>query len=321
MVIYGFDWRRYRDQVMPAFARWLMANEAAAVEALYTATRLAHEEAFLPAAMQAARTWPRALAFVVALPRGPHSLYEYRLLCSAEEFTALSDRYLYRYVPHLHRPSEALATVWGAIVEHYCLSGELLAKTTTDREAEPAPRRSGVALISQAAEESADSPYQLSETYFELAGAGSGLSPDQSLPAGLSLGQHPNLLRLRGWLATISPAALALFEYLACGRRALPFEDSLTTPGQMDLLSRTSCHYIGYLTPAEVRRLADCLRAVAAPDPEAAARDYECFRQGLASSAQERRLIDEVLPTHGMSLLTAVRLAAEQNLGLICRQG
>nr|BBH95012.1 hypothetical protein KTA_32110 [Thermogemmatispora argillosa] len=320
MVIYGFDWWSYRDQVMPAFARWLTANDATAVEALYASTRLAYEESFLPAAMQAARTWPRALAFVAALPRGPHSLYEYRLLCSAEEFTALSDRYLYRHVPHLHRPSEALAAVWGAIVEHYCLRGEMLTEAAAARELQQAPRRSGVALLSQSAEEQADSSYQLSEAYFELAGPGAGPDQSPSSPVGLSLGQHPNMLRLRGWLATISPAALALFEYLACGRRALPFEDGLIVPGQTDFLSRTSlCHYIGYLTPIEVRRLADCLRTASAPDPEVAARDYDLFRQGL-TSAQEPRLIDEVLPAHGASLLTAVRLAAEHNLGLICRQ-
>ncbi|WP_052888077.1 hypothetical protein [Thermogemmatispora carboxidivorans] len=312
MLVYGFNWKRYRERVMPAFARWLTANEVGEVEALYAATRLAYEEAFLPEAMQSARTWPRAAAFVAALPRGPHSLYEYRLLCSAEEFTALSDRYLYRHVPHLHRCSEALATVWSAIVEHYCVRGEVLA--TIEQQARP--KRIAVGLTSQP-EEADGKPLQLSEAYFEVA------SPDlEELDAeGFFLGQHPNVLRLRGWLAAISPAALALFEYLACGRRALPFEDSFTSAPQETFSSTSFGHYIGYLTPAEVKRLTHCLRTVTAPEAEAAARDYDRFRQGLAAGqGQDMRLIDEVLPAYGANLLAAVRLAAERDLGLICRQ-
>ncbi|WP_069801459.1 hypothetical protein [Thermogemmatispora onikobensis] len=319
MLVYGFDWRSYRELVMPAFARWLAANEVGEVEALYAATRLAYEEAFLPAAMQSARTWPRAVAFVAALPRGPHSLYEYRLLCSAEEFTALSDRYLYRHVPHLHRCSEALATVWSAIVEHYCVRGDE-ALATTEQQARA--RQAAVGLLSQP-EEANGSPLQLSETYFEVA------SPDmeEQVPEGFFLGQHPNVLRLRGWLAALSPAALALFEYLACGRRALPFEDGFRSAPQASFSGTTLGHYkyIGYLTPAEVQRLAHCLRTVTAPEAEEAARDYDRFRQGLAAGqeqgqGQDMRLIDEVLPAYGASLLAAVRLAAAQGLGLICRQ-
>jgi hypothetical protein len=315
MLIYGFDWRSYRELVMPAFARWLTANDAGEVEALYAATSLAYEEAFLPAAMQSARTWPRAVAFVATLPRGPHSLYEYRLLCSADEFTVLSDRYLYRHVPHLHRCSEALAAVWSAIVEHYCAYGEILTRAPVETEQRPTVTRAAVGLMSQP-EEVKSSPLQLSEAYFEVT------SPDlreEEPPEGFFLGQHPNVLRLRGWLASISPAALALFEYLACGRRALPFEDGLT-PGLLGALTRVSLgHYIGYLTPTEVKRLAHCLHTATAPETEVAVRDYDRFRQGVASG-QETRLIDEVLPAYGSNLLTAVRLAAEQDLGLICRQ-
>ncbi|WP_376795815.1 hypothetical protein [Thermogemmatispora sp.] len=314
MLIYGFDWQCYRDQVMPAFARWLLSNDAAAVEALYAGTRLAYEETFLPTAMGAARTWSRALAFVSALPRGPHSLCEYRLLCSAEEFTALSDRYLYRHVPHLHRCSEALAAVWGAIVERYCVRSERRRQAPAEAKPQATSTRAVAALLSQPVE-GESSPQAASEICFEISEPG----PTESPPEGLSLGQHPNVLRLRGWLAAISPAAMALFEFLACGRRVLPFTETLA-PGPQGIVSSVSvCHYIGYLTPSEVERLAQYLRTVSAPDPKAAARDYDRFRQRLAAG-QEAPLIDEVLPTHSAHLLSAVRSAAEQKLGLICRQ-
>jgi hypothetical protein len=283
MQLYGFDWSLYRDRIMPAFARWLLENDARAVQALYEGTRLAYEEAFVPAVMEGARTWPRALAFVESLPRGPHSLHEYRLLCSAEEFTALSDRYLYRHIPHLCRPSEALATLWSALVETYCLR--------TEQE-----------------EPEADTAC-VGETYFEI-----GVTFQESRQlAGITLGRHPNVLRLRGWLASISPRALALFEYLACGRRGLPFHHAAA--GEPHAMPGS--HYSGYLTPTEVSSLAICLEKARPPSAAEAAHDDRLFRRRRAAGLEER-LIDEVLPLHAEDFLRTVRRSAARQLGLIC---
>src|SRR5436305_7908285 len=117
----AFDWRVYTEEVMPAFARWLVDKDETVLRELFEGTRCAVEEQFLPAAMQKLRVWPRAKQFVDALPRGPHSRKEYVKLSSAEEFTLLSDRYLHNHVPHLYQDSAALRTIWGAVVEEYCL--------------------------------------------------------------------------------------------------------------------------------------------------------------------------------------------------------
>ena len=120
--VYCFDWAVYSERIMPAFARWLIDGDESTVYKLFVKTRCAQEELFLPEPMQRLRLWPRAKAFVDAMPRGPHSRKEYARLCSAEQFTALSDRYLHHYTPHLYQNSAALRAVWGAIIEQYCLS-------------------------------------------------------------------------------------------------------------------------------------------------------------------------------------------------------
>ena len=119
--VYCFDWAVYAERIMPAFARWLIDGEANTAYKLFAKTRCAQEEQFLPEPMQRLRLWPRAKAFVDAMPRGPHSRREYARLCSAEQFTALSDRYLHSYTPHLYQNSAALRDVWGAMIEQYCL--------------------------------------------------------------------------------------------------------------------------------------------------------------------------------------------------------
>src|SRR5580700_10860569 len=95
--IHGFDWHVYAKQVMPAFARWFLERDETAIYQLFAQTRCAREEEFLPAPMQRMRVWLRAKEFVDSLPRGPHSRKEYTKLCSVEQFTALSDRYLHQY--------------------------------------------------------------------------------------------------------------------------------------------------------------------------------------------------------------------------------
>src|SRR5579863_156603 len=119
--LHGFDWVVYSERVMPAFEQWLIEGDETAVQQLFEQTRCAHEERFLPETVQRLRVWPRARAFAQTLPRGPYSRREYHKLCSAEHFTALSDRYLYKHAPQLYQQSDALRSVWGAIVETYCL--------------------------------------------------------------------------------------------------------------------------------------------------------------------------------------------------------
>ena len=119
--VHGFDWTIYAERVMPAFARWLIDKDQTAIYQLFEQTRCSLEEQFLPEPMQRLRVWRRASTFVDALPRGPHSRREYVKLCSAEQFTLLGDHYLHHHTPHLYQQSPALRTVWGAIIEEYCL--------------------------------------------------------------------------------------------------------------------------------------------------------------------------------------------------------
>src|SRR5947209_8262850 len=119
--VHGFDWAVYAERVMPAFARWLIDKDETAIYQLFERTRCALEEQFLPGPMQRLRVWPRVKAFIDTLPRGPHSRREYIKLCSAEQFTSLADHYLHQHTPHLYQHSPVLRTVWGAIIEEYCL--------------------------------------------------------------------------------------------------------------------------------------------------------------------------------------------------------
>ena len=126
---------------------------------------------------------------------------------------------------------------------------------------------------------------------------------------GIEIGAHPNTLHLRGWLAGIAVRAMALFEYLACGRRCMPFGYESAEPFGA---------FIGYLTPDEVWQLAACLHDVKAPGQAEAEEDYLNFRLQYAGTADPSRLVDEVLPAHAAEFLQAVRTAAFQGLGLIC---
>jgi hypothetical protein len=101
--LHAFNWEVYAERVMPAFAEWLIEGDENAAQQLFEQTRCALEERFLPETVQRLRVWPRARAFAQTLPRGPYSRREYHKLCSAEHFTALSDRYLYRHAPQLYQ--------------------------------------------------------------------------------------------------------------------------------------------------------------------------------------------------------------------------
>src|SRR5579871_5709800 len=109
--IYGFNWNAYTKRVMPAFAHWLIDGNEQEVYKLFEQTRCAREERFTPSAVQKLLTWPRAQAFVRQLPKGFYTHREYQKLCSAEQFTALSDSYAFRHPPQLYQNSSVIRAV------------------------------------------------------------------------------------------------------------------------------------------------------------------------------------------------------------------
>lgn len=339
--VHGFDWLIYAEHVMPAFASWFIDGDESAVYQLFEQTRCMREEQFLPDPMQRLRVWPRAQAFIKTLPHGPQSRREYSKLCSAEHFTALSDRYIrpiynHGYTPQLYTNSDAIRSIWGAIVEEYCLPwddnplGHFLPPHEERQESEALPAeqvvRSELVSLLQAAglgelaKEVGEQAAPVERFDWEPAKARSQkegvnelhLEEDLEnltlMPKGISIGRHPNTLPLRGWLAGISIRAMVLFEYLACGRRAMPFGFEAGEPFGV---------YIGYLTPDEVWQLALCLQDVKPPTLAEAEEDYLDFRLQYAGAPHAFRLVDEVLPAHAAEFLKAVRLAAFQGLGLI----
>ena len=350
--VHGFDWTIYAERVMPAFARWLIDKDETAIYQLFERTRCSLEEQFLPEQMQRLRVWRRASTFVDALPRGPHSRREYVKLCSAEQFTLLGDHYLHHHTPHLYQQSPALRTVWGAIIEEYCLpwfytsdkeiGAEQVASAPGESEENAQTVRSelvsllhaaGLAELAREVGEQAEEVERFEwepgddvepggsagsdeaarseepagiEEYDLYAGEEDG---NAARPKGILLGPHSNMLRLRGWLAGISIRAMALFEYLTCGRRHVPFGYE---PGE------PFGAYCGYLTPAEAGQLAMILRDVKPPSQSEVEKDHKSFHEQQNIGNDTWRLIDEVLPANAHELLTAVRRAARQGLGLIC---
>jgi hypothetical protein len=297
--------------------------------------------------VQRLRVWPRARAFAKTLPRGPYSRREYHKLCSAEHFTALSDRYLYRHAPQLYQQSDALRSVWGAIVETFCLpwsqSGQpetnvsagqgQAQKASSEQHAEEEPlahsevisflQMAGLHELAQSysaqlAELETLTHIQIAppETEKPVAPAANGQAADQTeMPGseeeeeteiivaarGIPIGDAPNLLHMRGWLAGISVRAMALFEFLACGRRSMPFGFEAGEPFGA---------FAGYLTPEEVALLATALEGVLAPDDQEAEEDHITFRYQHYALPASFRLVDEVLPTHAAGLLEAIQRAA-----------
>lgn len=357
--IYCFDWAVYSERIMPAFARWLIDGDESTVYKLFAKTRCAQEEQYLPEPMQRLRLWPRAKAFVDAMPRGPHSRKEYARLCSAEQFTALSDRYLHHYTPHLYQNSVALRAVWGAIIEQYCLPWFPATGNVGDEESagmtleaaidEEAIRGELVSLLQAAglAELASDVSEQTSgierfdweptgdddlsdiasnenqsaiplppiasleheevqndqDNYDIYAG-----EEEETQPKGTLIGRHPNTLHMRGWLAGYSVRAMAFFEFLALGRRRMPFGYE---PGEP-----FGC-YSGYLTSDEAWQLATGLREALPPGQSEAEADYKRFCQQQTEKPEHIRLPDEVLPAYAHDFLKVVRRAALYNLGLI----
>jgi len=365
--VHGFDWGAYAEHVMPAFEQWLVQRDEIAIYQLFKETRCAREEAFIPAALQRARIWPRAKAFAETLPLGPYSRREYQKLCSAEQFTAVSDRYMYRHSPQLYQNPEPIRAVWGALIETYCLPWsqdeyrQPAAPEAQAAEDEETPlfasaqveRSEVLALLREAGlgdlaremseqarlstehlrEERGDSgpdtqplasrraSWPTDEMDFSVMEALDDdlLEEDEEdegieeytrpMPGGIALGAHPNVLQLRGWLAGLSVRALALFEYLTCGRRTMPFGYEPSEPYGV---------FIGYLTPDEVWRLGTCLRGVQDPDQSEAEADYLRFRYQHPGVPESYRLVDEVLPSHATEFHQAIDQAAAQGLGLIC---
>ncbi len=322
--VYGFDWEAYTGLVMPAFAHWLVEGDETAIYQLYKQTRCAREEQFIPPAMQQTLTWTRAQAFVQQLPRGTHTRKEYQILCSAEQFSAVNDSYIHRHSPQLYQNSDALRAVWGAIIEEYCQSWFTLPKSGERTETaqpqatvEQAMNRGEIvallhsAGLSELAREvsarAAEAPHLEEEPQEDF-----DMEDVYVSSRGIEIGRHPTTLHIRGWLAPRSIRAMALFELLVCGRRTMPFGFRAGEPYEA---------YIGYLNPDEVWQLAACLRSIDPPSPAEAEADYTRFRQGQIEPTKEFRMLDEVQPAHATAFLTAVRIATQCGLGLLCSMG
>ncbi len=362
--VHGFDWTVYTDRVMPAFGKWLLERDDSPLYNLFKETRCAREEAFIPAPLQRARIWPRAKTFAETLPLGPYSRREYEKLCSAEQFTTLSDRYIYKHAPQLYQNPEPIRALWGALVETYCLpwsqTRSLSESTSTELDGEfedetflsaafaPAHversevlallREAGLGDLTHETNPPAHTTEDLRTGGVEGAPATQPLLSEQAnwededlafmaileseedqaeeieeytqpMPGGILLGTHPNTLQLRGWMASVSLHALALFEYLACGRRTMPFGYEPSEPYGV---------FIGYLTTDEVWRLGTSLRGISDPAQTEAEADYLRFRYQNPNLPESYRLIDEILPTYAADLHHAIDMAAAQGLGLIC---
>jgi hypothetical protein len=303
--VYGFDWEAYTDLVMPAFAHWLVDGNETIIHQLYQQTRCALEEQFIPSAMQRLSTWLRAKTFVQQLPRGSHTNNEYQLLCTAEQFTKLSDSYIHHHPPQLYKNSDAIRAIWGAIVEKHCQLQLMRPQAKVPPETQQPIIRDHMAPL-QRSTSFCLSAHEAEEPIFLQNDDAEGIDDERQ---GVEIGRHPTPLHLRGWLAMRSVRAMALFELLVCGRRSLPFGYRVGEPYEA---------YIGYLTPDEIRHLADCLRDQQPPNRATAEADYTSFRQEQSQPVKEFRMIDEVLPAYADSLMDAVHVTAQHGLGLIC---
>lgn len=334
--LYGFDWNSYTQLVMPAFARWLIEDDEEPIRALYMQTRCAREEESLPRLLQPQNTWQRAQQRIARLSRGPHALQEYQTLCSAEDFTRLSDHYLYHHPPRLYPDSDALRTLWGALIEQHCqpwfrLSADEPAPSTPSVNEQIANdeviallNEAGLTKLAQEVQQQAtgsDESVPTAEEHPVGTDLSRPVAADTSVPTseelddeaeGVELGRHPTTLYLRGWLASFSIRAMVLFELLACGRRRMPFgyEAGETFGG-----------YIGYLTPDEVQHFSHLLHTIPRPDVQAAAAEQHLFRQQQQANTEAQRMVDEVPPTYADALFNMVQAAALQGWGLLCHVG
>lgn len=320
--VHGFAWLPYMQQVMPALGSWLLGKDEHIIYQMYQQTRCAQDEQYLPPPLQALCTWSRAQSFVQQLPRNSHARNEYAHLCSPERFTATSDRYIYRHPPQLIPSSEALRTLWGALIETYCLPWLHLSSQAVPTAQDLDP------INANQLDQELLQPLQAGETHHPIEDSHDEHEPDPSPPnqegntlphdevtagepTGVFIGRLPTTLHIRGWLATISVRAMALFELLACERRSMPFGYQPGAPFSS---------YAGYLTPDEVQQLALCLHDIQPPNQALAVMDNQRFRQQI-SDPHSFRMIDEVLPLHADAFTATVHLAASQGIGLICSIG
>jgi len=325
--VYGFDWEAYTDNIMPAFTRWLIHGDEKTIYQLYERTRCAREEQFTPMAIRHLLTWPRAQAFVQQLPQGTYMRHEYQLICDSLSFTMVSDIYVHRHPPRLHQNSDALRAIWGALVEQYCQpwlslpdditpTGSssfssshyeqfLTTHDTGQHDIISLLRSAGFGTLAREIGTQSLIPDLAEEDHCDTVS-------DSEPPSGVILGHHPATLHLRGWLATLSVRAMALFEFLACGRRSMPFGYRSGEPYE---------DYIGYLTPGEVQQLALCLQNVDAPKTLYSAQGNPHAFMTTNENSPDSCLIDEIIPAHADAFLRVVRAAAQYNLGLTCRMG
>src|SRR5438045_2016301 len=213
--IYGFDWKAYSGLVMPALSRWLIEGGETQLKQLFTHTRCAREEQLIPAVMQSSCVWPRAQALVKRLHHSEQADKEYHLLCSAEQFTAQSDSYVYRHPPQLHAQADAIRIIWGTILEEYCLSWLILAtdpepeEDTTALDSAPKQTKDQIELdlllqspgfyeLAQAMREQDSEPVEqdVISSYDEEEN-----DISRSEHRGIEIGRPPMTLHLRGWLA------------------------------------------------------------------------------------------------------------------------
>ncbi len=380
--VHGFDWKIYNERIMPAFNLWLVNNDEQTIMKLYMNTQRAKAEEHRVTPVQRHSSWLQAQAFVRRLPRGPHAVDEYSVLCTPERFNPLSDQYMYRYPPQLYRNSEALRMIWSALIEEYCLpwfqvtddlekfmvppqhpqhpqvqQGQDTYKGTTT-QATPSARvaqkaleengpsikeavfrselitllqSAGLAELAQAIViHNVDEQQALQHAATGKAGANEPLQAstpgkltehkrdetfdeeEETEESGVLIGQQHAPIRLRGWLASFSIRAMALFELLACGRRCMPFGYEA---------SDLATGYVGYLTPDEVWQLALCLRKVQSPAAEQVTADFQKFQKQIREKTLAFRMLDEVLPEYSEEFMSLVRIAALQGLGLICSVG
>jgi hypothetical protein len=345
--VHNFDWDVYSENIMPAFEHWLVKGNEGPIQNLFTNTRCSLEEQFLPSLIRKLSIWPRANAFITSLPRGPHSLREYRQICSARQFTNLSDRYLHHHAPRLYQESDALRTIWGALVEEYCISwypSGTQEGFTPDQTSDDPPQKEAIqseliqllqtagldAIVRQIHQpgiqveriewESNTYNFLIGELAEEIPNEEpftndlivddeGDLPPARQAKEGINIGTQTDLLQLRGWLAGISLRVLVLFELLAFGRRRMPFGYNFGEP--------FGC-YIGYLTPEEVSLLEQGLQNVTPPDPKRARRAHQKFRESESSHLKPYRFVDEILPAYAGEFLNVIRIAAYQKRGLIC---
>jgi hypothetical protein len=317
--IHGFDWQVYTENIMPAFAQWLVDNDEYALYRLYTHTRQFHQDVHLPSAMHAARAWSRGQAFVRVLPRGSLALQEYQLLCTPEQFTLFNDTYVYHHPPQLSPQSDALRSIWGALVETYCQSPSLSAPANLSEKSAPISfadefiTELGSPLLSLFEEAGLhELAQQIALTATTTLSSEEMEQEDRDAmtkPLSITIGLHPSPLHIRGWLATYSIRAMVLFELLACGRRAMPFGAQIGEQFE---------NYTGYLTPMEVHQLADLLALIPAPDAVFVEADHEAFRQRQHTPSEGIYFIDELLPEYANDFLQLVQNCANYQLGLLC---